>query len=85
MVDLTNIKHFTTDRPENWTLLGSPEDFDRLPEHHKAQILFLDKAADKFIYEFSSSAKLITGDLWEPFAKGNFKTVDKFSNFSDSS
>jgi hypothetical protein len=83
MVDLSNIRQFTIDRPDSWTLFGSPEDFDSFPEPHKAQILFLDKPAAKFIYEFSASAKLVTGDIWQPFVKGNFKKVERFSDFSD--
>jgi hypothetical protein len=83
MVDIDSIRKFTIDRPDNWTLFGGVEDFDKLPETHKLQILFLDKTASKFIYEFSSSAKLVTGEICEPFAKDNFKTVNSFSIFSD--
>lgn len=82
MIDLTNIRNFTIDRPGSWTLFGSPEDFDNFPEQHREQILFLNKASGKYIYDFVASAKLLTGDLWEPFAKGNFKTVEQFSDFS---
>ena len=82
MVDLNNIKSFTVPRPEGWSLFGSAQEFDNLPETHREQILFLDKAASKYIYEFSSDAHLMTGGLWDPFAKGNFKQVEEFSNFS---
>lgn len=83
MVDIKNIQQFTVQRPNTWTLFGSVEDFDSLPETHKSQIFFLDKTACKFIYEFSSAAKLVTGDISNPFAKGNFKIVEVFSDFSN--
>jgi len=83
MVDLNNIKQHSVHRPDCWTMFGSPEDFDKIPDIHKEQILFLDKGATKFIYEYCSSAKLIADDLWQPFSKGNFKTIEEYSNFSD--
>ncbi len=83
MLNLENLKQFTIQRPDAWTLLGDAEAFDQLPETHQAQLLFLDKAASKFMYDLLESSKLITGGLWSPFAKGNFKTVEEFSNFSD--
>jgi len=82
MVDLNNIKNFTVDRPEGWTLFGSAKEFDSLPETHREQILFLDKTASKYIYDFSADAHLMTGGLWDPFAKGNFKQVEKFYDFA---
>ena len=83
MVDLNNIKQHTIDRPDDWTMLGSPEDFDKIPDVHKEQIFFIDKDATKFIYEYCSSAKLIADDFWQPFSKDNFKTIEEYSNFSD--
>lgn len=82
MIDLSNIKDFTVNRPQGYTVFGSAEEFDNLPETHREQILFLDEDASKYIFEFSTSAHLITGGLWDPFAKGNFKTVEKFADFS---
>ena len=38
-------------------------------------------AAQKYIFEFASSAHLVTGGFWDPFAKGNFKTVEEFDRF----
>jgi len=82
MIDLNNIRNFTVNRPEGWTLFGSAEEFDNLPETHREQILFLDEGAGKYIFEFSSASHLTTGGMWDPFAKGNFKTVEKFTDFS---
>jgi hypothetical protein len=82
MIDLHNIKNFTIDRPDEGTIFWSAKEFDSLPETHREQILFLDKTASEYIYEFSSAAHLMTGGVWDPFAKGNFKTVEEFSDFS---
>ena len=82
MIDLSNIRRFTVDRPEGWSLFGSANEFDSLPETHREQILFLDKAASEYIFEFSTAAYLTTGGLWDPFAKGNFKAVEEFADFS---
>ena len=49
MIDLNNIKNFATPRPVGGSIFGSLADFDALPETHKAQILFLDKKAEKLI------------------------------------
>ena len=84
MVNLNNIKEHSVDRPNNLTMFGGPEDFDKIPNIHKEQLLFLDKEATKFIYEYCSSAKLIADDdFWQPFSKGNFKTTEEYSNFLD--
>ena len=81
MVDLNNIKKFTVDRPEGCTIFGTAKEFDNLPETHKAQILFLDKAASEYILDFLFSAHIVTGGSWAPFEKGNFKEVDEFFDF----
>lgn len=80
MIDLHNIKAFTVPRPAP-NFIGSAGDFDELPETHKEQILFLDKVAEKYIYDFASAARLLTGGFWAPFEKGNFKTVEEFDEF----
>src|SRR5690349_9602536 len=81
MVDLQNIKRFTVNRPDGWTILGNGETFDALPDSFKDQILYLDEAASKYIWEFSYAAHLLTGGGWDPFAKDNFKTVEMFTDF----
>lgn len=81
MIDLNNIKNFTIPRPEPFNFIGTAKEFDELPETHKEQILFLDKAAGKWLFEFASTANLTTGRIWDPFEKGNFKTVEKYDRF----
>lgn len=78
MIDLSNIKNFSIPPPINSSVFGSAADFDALPETHKAQILFLNKAAEKYLYEFVGYAGVLTGAGWNPFAEGNFKTVEQF-------
>lgn len=78
MIDLSNIKNYTSHQPAGWSLIGNEEDFNQLPETHKAQVLFLDKTAKDYIYSFTNpAANLTTGDLWDPFANGNFRSVEK--------
>jgi len=84
MVDLDNIRKFTVPCPEGWNLFGNADAFETLPETHKDQILFLDKAAANYIFEFSEAAHLTTGGFWDPFEKGNFKYVEEYGDFSGS-
>lgn len=82
MIDLDTIKQFTVPRPETWSLFGTAKEFDALPGTHKEQILFLDPAASNYLYSFSGpAANLMTGDLWDPFAKGNFQIREEFTDF----
>ena len=83
MIDLNNIKNFTTIRPVGGSIFGSEADFDALPETHKAQILFLDKTAEKYLYEFVENARLLSNGGWAPFDKGIFKTVEQYSHVVD--
>jgi hypothetical protein len=80
MIDLDNIKNFVIPRPDP-NFIGTAKEFDDLPETHKEQILFLNNDAQKYIFEFASSAHLITGGFWDPFAKSNFKTVEVYDRF----
>jgi len=80
LIDLNNIKAFSTAQPKGWTVFGSAEEFDALPETYKDQIIFLNKDAEKYLYEFVEHAGLLTGGGWDPFAKGNFKTVEEFEH-----
>jgi hypothetical protein len=81
MIDLCNIKDYTTEKPNGWSLLGDENEFDKLPPLHKQQIYFLDNTASKFIYEFLGNAHILTGEPHDPFAKSNFKIVERFSYF----
>lgn len=80
MIDIHNIKNFTIPRSD-LNFVGTAKEFDELPETHQEQILFLDKAAEKYIFDFASAANIITGGFWDPFAKGNFKTVEEYDHF----
>lgn len=78
MIDFSNIKNFTTTRPVGGSIFGSEADFDALPDTHKAQILFLDKTAEKYLLEFVDNAQLISDGGWAPFSRGIFKTVELY-------
>jgi hypothetical protein len=82
MIDLNNLNSHTVPRPEVPTIIGTAKEFDTLPETHQAQLLFLNEAASKFLYKFLSDAHLITSGFWAPFEKGNFKTVEEFSQLN---
>jgi hypothetical protein len=82
MIDLNNIRNFTISRPE-FNFIGTAKDFDALPETHREQILFVDKTAEKYIFDFVSAANLITDGFWDPFSKGNFKTVEESEALSN--
>lgn len=80
MVSLDNIRDFVIEHPGGYTLFGNAEEFNALPATHRDQILFLDKSVKKYLYSFTGpSANLLTGDGYDPFAKGNFKTVEEFT------
>lgn len=83
MIDLNNIKDFSTTRPEGGSIFGSVADFDALPETHRAQILFLDKKAEKFLYEYVENAQMLSNGGWAPFEKGIFKTVNQYEHAVD--
>ena len=80
MIDLSNLRDFTVDRPE-WTLLGTADELDQLPVTHREQLVFLNTEAADYLYSFLSSAKLLTGGGWDPFAGGNFKSTERFTDF----
>lgn len=77
MIDFKNIKDYAIERPDGWTLLGSPEEFDALTDQHKDQLIFLNKEASDFLYTYFKASKFHTGPIWEPFQKKNFKYVDR--------
>ncbi|NCI47018.1 hypothetical protein [Sediminibacterium soli] len=77
MVDINNIQNFRIPPPDR-NFIGAATAFAAIPETHQEQIVFLDKAAEKYIFEFASAAHLVTGGFWDPFAKGNFKTVEEY-------
>lgn len=85
MIELDNIREFALDKPSGWNSFGSPEDYLKMPDEHRDQILFLDRKANKYLYEYLDSIKLITGPIWNPFEKGNFRTIEEFTNLDNES
>lgn len=83
MIDFSNIHLYSIPPPQNGTVFGSPAQFDALPGTHKEQILFLNKKAEKFLYEFVDNAQLISDGGWAPFSKGIFKTVEQYEHAVD--
>ena len=83
MIDFNNSHLHSIPPPQNGTVFGSAADFDALPETHKAQILFLDKTAEKYLYEFVEKARMLSNGGWAPFENGNFKTVEQYSHSAD--
>lgn len=83
MIDFSNIHLHSVPPPQNWTVFGSAADFDALPETHKAQIVFLDKKAEKFLIEFVDNAQMISDGGWAPFSTGIFKQVEQYEHAVD--
>ncbi|QNA46594.1 hypothetical protein [Lacibacter sediminis] len=83
MIDISNIHLHSIPPPQNGTVFGSAASFDALPETHKAQILFLDKTAEKYLYEFVENARMLSNGGWAPFEKGIFKTVEQYEHAVD--
>ncbi len=83
MIDFSNIHLHIIPPPKNGTVFGSAADFEALPDSHKEQILFLDKKAEKYLYEFVDNARLISDGGWAPFSRGIFKTVEQYEHVVD--
>ncbi len=79
MIDFQNIVEHEVERPDVWTCLGTPSDFDSLSDEFKDQIKFLDKEAGDFLYNYFQASNFHTGPLWQPFEKKNFKFVEQIS------
>lgn len=75
MVTFSNIKDHCIDPPNNWTLLGAPEEFINFSNEFKDQILFLDQEACDFLYKHFNASNFHTGPMWDPFNGGNFERV----------
>jgi len=81
MIDIENLKQFQAEGPGRWTAF---DEFDKLPATYKDQITFLDKQATEFLYDYVKAAKLIASND-DPFSKGNFKIVEKYTAMADES
>jgi hypothetical protein len=78
MFDLDDIKKYAVERPDRWTMFGYPDDYDKLPQTHRDQIIFLNKEANTYLYGFLNGAKLYdTND--NPFRKNNFKHISEYT------
>jgi hypothetical protein len=81
MIDIENIKSFSVPRPDGWSIFGNAAQFDALPDATKDQVYFLNPGASAYLLDYAHTVKLITGGGWDPFEKGNFKTVEIFDAF----
>ncbi|NEQ48716.1 MAG: hypothetical protein F6K11_01095 [Leptolyngbya sp. SIO3F4] len=81
MADLTNIKDLTTDLPDTWTFLWSPEEAKAIPNEHKDQIHFLNDQGTKVVNDFLRGSKMINGIPSNPINPDYFKSVDSFWGF----
>lgn len=75
---LTGKQLFST---KDWTDFGSPETFAKMPDHHKLQILFLDKKSTNAVYSAFNQRDLLCGDDgWgnTPFSAGCFYSVETY-------
>ncbi|RYZ34398.1 MAG: hypothetical protein EOP49_34565 [Sphingobacteriales bacterium] len=83
MIDLVHIREHSIPIPETYTIFGSPNDVKSYSPEHRDQIVFLDKAASTFIYEYAAAARLVTGEPWQPFSGATFKFIEEYSQFGD--
>lgn len=80
MIDLENTRSFSITRPD-YSIFGTAAAFDLMPATHREQILFLDRVASEYVWSFSTAAHIVTGGLWAPFEKHNFKEGEEFDQF----
>jgi len=78
MINFENIKTYSTDFPNTWSFLWSPEEASEIPQEHKDQIFFLNNEASEFVRNYIDSSKMVTGPLWKPFNERYFKTIQEF-------
>lgn len=78
MINFDNIKSYSSDFPETWSFLGSPEEANGISQEHKDQIYFLNKEAGELVRNFIDSSKMVTGPSWKPFNERYFQTIQEF-------
>lgn len=66
-----------------WTLLGDAADLEKIPVHHREQLLFLNKIASIFVYQYVEDLKIVDQKLWQPFVHVKFQKQEKFRSNSD--
>ena len=66
-----------------WTLLGDADDLEKIPFHHREQLLFLNRISSDFVYQYIEDLKIVHDKLWEPFVDLNYQKQEKFTVNSD--
>ncbi|WP_028786931.1 hypothetical protein [Terrimonas ferruginea] len=80
MPGLDTILQYTLPATPQWSIFGSADEFNNLPDATKDQVSFLNKKATDYLSDLLHTARLITGGGWEPFQQ-NFKMVETFDQF----
>jgi hypothetical protein len=83
MISFDNIKEYVLSKPSGRSVFGSIDDFAQMPTQHQEQTHFLNREANTYLYQYISDNNLITGPIWNPFSKGNFRKVEEFTNLDD--
>ena len=66
-----------------WTLLGDENDLEKIPTHHREQLLFLNQKATEFIYQYVDDLNILDSKLWQAFKNHDFKNEENYSLNSD--
>lgn len=66
-----------------WTLLGDATDLEKISAHHREQLLFLNKEAADFVYQYLDDLNILDTKLWQPFVHLKFNTQEKLNHFED--
>lgn len=77
MITFENLKNNSTEFPNVWTFLWSPEEALQISEEHKDQIFFLNNEASEFVLEYFNASK-ISKSWTEPISDLYFKKIEKF-------
>jgi len=76
MIDLEHLRDYTLPETPGFNPMGWAGDIRLYPETHRAQMAFVNQEGARFLHRLLVSAYIMTGDVWEPFAKGNFRDVE---------
>lgn len=77
-MNFENIKDFSTEFPNTWSFLWSPEEANSISNEHKDQIHFLNKEATEFVRNYIYNSNMLTVQVWKPFNERYFKTIEEF-------
>lgn len=80
MIDLGALTGSRRERTDRSTVLGGPDEFGRMPPHHREQVLFLDAASTRAAYELAARHEVVCGDAWgnRPFGEGCYREVERY-------